>query len=147
MSDELVSTLRSVLRAGPALRLAVLFGSAVRDQLTALSDVDVGIVPNDPDLELAVELDLQARLALACRRNVDLVRLDHATTLVRWQVAKDGRLLYAQPHYEWVRFVARAASDYGDFAPALAGAAARYRQRLAHPPVQAAKTARGESIS
>ena len=54
------------------------------------SDVDVGIVPNEDGPSLAEELALQAELSRACGREVDLVRLDHADLLLRWEVARDG---------------------------------------------------------
>ena len=79
---SLVNAIRSALASGPPLRLAVLFGSAARGALAPSSDVDVGIVPSNPDLSLRDELDLAARLSRVCHREVDLVRLDRASTLV-----------------------------------------------------------------
>lgn len=147
MSDQLDSVLKSVLLQGPPLRLAILFGSAARNQLRPSSDIDIGIVPRDRDLPLAIELQLQASLARACARDVDLVRLDRATTLLRWRVAKDGHTLVADPDYERVRFLAWAAIDYGDFAPALMRAADRFRRRLADPNSDAGQKAHTEPSS
>lgn len=131
--EALDDQLRAALLKGPPLRLAILFGSASRGRLAPHSDVDIGIIPARADLPLSLELELQATLARSCRRTVDLVRLDHADTLVRWEVARTGRLLLSVPAYEHAHFVARAASDYADFAPALQRAAARFRRRLAEP--------------
>lgn len=130
-NEQLVQRLRSALAAGPPLRLALLFGSAATGRLHALSDVDVAILPADPAASLSDELALQARLEQACGRKVDLVRLDDASTLLRWQVARDGHVLLAEPASEAVRYRARAASDYGDFLPALVRASRVFAQRLA----------------
>jgi len=113
------------------LRLAMMFGSTARGAGRLDSDVDIAIVPMDPELELGPELDLQANLARACGRPVDLVRLDRASCLLRWQVARDGRVLWQAGPFEAARFVAGAASDYLDFQPSLALAAERFQQRLA----------------
>jgi predicted nucleotidyltransferase len=121
---------RRVLSEGPPLRLAVLFGSAVRGALHAGSDIDVGILPGDPDLALGTELELQARLERACGRVVDLVRLDRASTLLRWEAARTGIAAVADPPHEFARFVAAAAIEHADLLSALAGPAERYRQRL-----------------
>jgi predicted nucleotidyltransferase len=129
--DPIVAALRRVLAAGPPLRLAILFGSAARGQLRPSSDLDVAIWPLDPTLPLAAEMDLQSELELALARPVDLVRLDTASTLVCWYVARDGVLLEAHPPVEWPRFRARAASDYADFRPSLEEAARRLQRRLA----------------
>jgi predicted nucleotidyltransferase len=120
----------SVLQAGPPLRLAMLFGSAARGTAHAGSDLDIGIVPVDPELALSIELDLQAELARVCGRDVDLVRLDRAPTLVKWKVARDGQVLLQWSPSEAARFVASAASEYLDFAPSFERAAERFRRSL-----------------
>ena len=114
-----------------ALRLAVLFGSAARDALRADSDIDIGIVPCDPTMTLSEEFGIQASLERAAGRPVDLVRLDRASILLCWRVAKEGVLLFAEPANEWSRFVARAGLDHAEFAPLYARAAEGLRRRLA----------------
>lgn len=112
------------------MRLAILFGSFARSEPRPDSDVDIAIVPVDPDLPLAVELDLQVSLERACGRSVDLVRLDRASTLLRFRIAREGVALLADPH-EHSRFVAAAAAEHADFAPALAIASERFRRHIA----------------
>ena len=128
--NTLVDLARGALRNGPPLRIAAVFGSAARGSSHAGSDVDLAIWPRDEELSLEAELDLQVKLERAIGRQVDLVRLDRASTLVRWEVARQGALVLAEPPWEWTRFVARAASDYGDFQPALAEAVRRLHRRL-----------------
>jgi predicted nucleotidyltransferase len=123
--------IRLALTGGPPLRLALLFGSGARGALRGDSDVDVGIIPRDPELPLVTELDLQVRLERACGRQVDLVRLDQASTLLKWEAARAAVLVLAEPLQEFPRFVATAAIDHADLMTTLAPAAARFRQRLA----------------
>ena len=130
MTAEIIDELRRALEIGPPLRLAVLFGSAARGALRAKSDLDVGIVPENPDLPLNVELDLQARLERACLRHVDLVRLDRASTLLRWEAARHAVVILAEPPREFSRFVEHAALEHADFVAAFGSAAERFRQRL-----------------
>jgi uncharacterized protein len=124
--DSLVAALRS----GPRLRLAVLFGSAASGALRPDSDVDIAILPEDPELPLAAELALAVELSAACGREVDLVRLDQAPTLVRWQVARHGRVLLEAGPFEAARFAAAAAAEYIDFAPVFERATERFRKSL-----------------
>jgi predicted nucleotidyltransferase len=128
---NLQARIRLALTGGPPLRLALLFGSGARSELRADSDVDVGIIPRDPHLPLVAELDLQVRLERACGRAVDLVRLDQASTLLRWEAARAGVLVLADPPHEFPRFVATSAIEHADLMTTLAPAAARFRQRLA----------------
>ncbi len=131
LSPEILERMRATLRGGPPLRLAMLFGSAVSGTLRPDSDVDIAILPADPGLPLRAELDLQAALAQAAGREVDLVRLDLAPTLVRWEVARSGRMLWASGPDETSCFVAEAASEYLDFAPAFKKASEAFRRTLA----------------
>jgi predicted nucleotidyltransferase len=125
--DDLVAA----LTAGPPLELAMLFGSAAAGRMHAGSDVDIAIIPRQRDLPLADELSLQTELARVCGRDVDLVRLDLASTFVRWQVGRGGRPLVEAHPFAAKRFVAEAAAEYLDFAPAFERAMERFRARLA----------------
>jgi len=126
----MIAAVRSILH-GRGLRLAVLFGSAARGALRDDSDVDVGIVPHDPAQSLHDELALQAALERALCRSVDLVRLDRASVLLRWRVAREGVPLLADPAREWPRFVAWVGIEHAEFAPLYARAAERFRRKLA----------------
>jgi predicted nucleotidyltransferase len=128
--DEVIARLGPVVE-GHGLRLAVLFGSGARDALRPDSDIDIGYVPLEPTMTLGEELALQATLEKATGRSVDLVRLDRASTLLRWRVAREGVPVLTLHPYEWPRFVAQAGIEHGDFAPTYARAAERLRRRIA----------------
>lgn len=112
------------------MQLAILFGSAARGRARLGSDIDVGILPCDPALPLHAELELQARIERTCGRPVDLVRLDGAGTLLRWEAARHGIPIFTRSRADLVRFVARAALEHADLAPTLARASELFRQRL-----------------
>jgi predicted nucleotidyltransferase len=133
----LVDDLKRALAEGPPLRLAILFGSAVSGRARPDSDVDVGILPDDTDLPLHAELDLQSALERACGRPVDLVRLDRASTLLKWEAARHGVPILTRSHADHVGFVVGAALEYADLWPALSRAATVFRERLVAPPREA----------
>jgi uncharacterized protein len=112
------------------LELAVLFGSGAQNRLRPDSDLDVGIIPST-DLTLRDELDMAATLTAASGREVDLVRLDQPSVLLRWEAAKSHVLLLARTPGALPQFLARAALDHADFAPMLADASRRLTRRLA----------------
>jgi hypothetical protein len=66
-----------------------------------------------------------------CGRTVDLVRLDKAPTLVRWQVVRYGHVLLENSPFAASRFVAASVAEYLDFAPAFERAAETFRRVLA----------------
>jgi predicted nucleotidyltransferase len=120
----------AALRGGPPVRLAILFGSTARGTQRIDSDIDIGIVPEDPELSLNEELTLQTELSRVSGRQVDLVRLDRASTLLRWQVVRYGRALVEAVPFAAARFTADTVAEYLDFAPAFERAAENFRRVL-----------------
>lgn len=117
------------LEAHPRCRLAVVFGSEARGEARADSDLDIGWVPFESGLALGDELELQADLTRIAGVEVDLVRLDRASTLVKMEVARDGVLLLGERR-DWTGFRAGAISEFLDFEPALRSASRVFKARL-----------------
>ena len=114
------------------MRLAVLFGSAARGESGRDSDLDVGVLFEAGRESTA---GLEVALGRATGRRLDLVRLDAAPPLLRFEIARDGRVLLEQAPHAWADFRARAMIDWWDWAPTArllnAAAASRLRAALA----------------
>lgn len=128
---ELVARARERLQIGPAMRLAVLFGSHARGAERPGSDVDIAFIPRDPALSLWDEGRIASKLEAALHHPVDLVRLDLAPTLVRWEVIKSGIPLLAEPADEWTSLITQVLAEHADYAPAAEAAARSVLHRLA----------------
>jgi predicted nucleotidyltransferase len=111
--------------------LALLFGSASRGALRQTSDLDIAVIFCEPTPSLGQELTLAADLSRATGRDVDLVRLDSASALVRWEVAQSAVLIHASPRSALSDFVAQAALEHADMAPLLERSARTYASRVA----------------
>ncbi len=86
-------TLTRVLEEMPAVRLAVLFGSAARHTDRPDSDIDLAVlVEGDADSHSMLAVTLER----AVGRPVDLVWLDSAPPLLRFEIARDGLVLVAR---------------------------------------------------
>jgi uncharacterized protein len=127
---DLILRLRAALLAGPPVRLAMLFGSAASGRTRPDSDVDVAILMCESGTGDAPELRLSRALTLAARAEVDLIRIETASTLLKWQIATGGVLLVQKSPEEFARFRARAASEYIEYAPALVYQGEIFRRRL-----------------
>lgn len=134
--EELIEELKRCLASRPEVRLGVLFGSVAQGTSRPGSDMDVGVLLAAGDSNR--RRTLEVALARAARRPVDVVYLDHAPPLVRFEIAKDGELLVEQEPYLWADFKARAMLDWWDWAPLARrfhqAAARRLRQRTQHGP-------------
>ena len=111
---SVADTLRSALEQMPAVRLAVLFGSAATRTERPASDLDVGV-----SLEHGAQRSPSVAVALerAAGRPVDLIWLDEAPPLLRFEIARHGVLLVERVPQGWSDFRAHAMIDWWDWAP------------------------------
>ena len=131
---DLLENLRQCASSIPEVRLAVLFGSMARGKATRRSDVDLG-VSIEPDTS-AVRRRAKAELEKAAGRSLDIVFLEGAPPLLRFEISKDGVLLFQRQDDLWRRFKERALIDWWDWAPSeriiTTAAIRRLRERVAH---------------
>ena len=84
----------SLQEAIPSLQAVYLFGSITTEHFTAQSDVDVAVLTPEP-LEPLFRWELIQRLANELNRDVDLIDLTTATTVVQFQVVSTGECIFA----------------------------------------------------
>lgn len=92
-------------------RLALLFGSAARQEERAAEDLDIGILAGEPFDTVDVTNRLIRRLSI---QHVDVVDLSRADPLLLALAARDGVLLYEASPGELARFVSLASRRYAD---------------------------------
>ena len=131
---DLLDRLRPCAAALPGVRLAVLFGSTARGQARKGSDVDLGILldPDTSEARSRALLDFDR----AAGREVDVVFLNEAPPLLRFEISRDGVLLHEQEKGLWTAFKVRAMVDWWDWSPYAKriedAAIRRLRERMAH---------------
>lgn len=131
--DGRLERLRRFLSSHADVRLAVVFGSFARGRESARSDVDL-LLRRDPDDE-ATRWRLEVEAARAAGRHVDVVYSAEAPPLLRFEIARAGRVLVERVPGDWVRFKVRAMVDWYDWAPIArrmhAAGIARLREEVA----------------
>jgi len=108
-----IEDLEHVLEGASGVRLAVVFGSAAGGTARSDSDVDVAVLLDSDDGLPTLRVALERAVA----RPVDLISLSKAPPLLRFEIARDGRLLVERDPHAWVEFRARAMIDWWDWAP------------------------------
>ncbi len=110
----IAETLSLELEKMPGVRLAVLFGSSARRTQSPRSDIDLGVMlEHGAEGSLAIGVTLERVIG----RPIDLVWLDGAPPLLRFEIARDGVLLLERSPHDWADFRARAMIDWWDWAP------------------------------
>lgn len=106
--DTLIEHVR---QAVPDLIALYRFGSQAQGTATPESDVDLAILA-PRRLSLPVLFDLQQQLAALLHKDVDLVDLRSASTVLRMQVVSTGECLVSANERNRKEFEARALSAY-----------------------------------
>ncbi|MEE8585997.1 MAG: nucleotidyltransferase domain-containing protein [Acidobacteriota bacterium] len=105
------------LEGQPLIELAVLFGSRARQGGSPASDVDIGLSLAKDEDNRAARRQIEVELGQATKKDVDVVFLDEAPPLLRFEVARDGQLLVERRPYAWADFKAQAMIDWWDWEP------------------------------
>lgn len=111
MTRDLAPVLALLRREIPGLAGVYLFGSAAYGAARAESDVDLAFFAGPP-LARGEVVRLQMALADLLRRDVDLVDLASATTILQAQVLGEGRLIDAPDAPVIAAFEVRAMRAY-----------------------------------
>ena len=110
-SEQLAEQLEDLREIAPSVDLVVLFGSVARGRSRPESDTDVAVRCDGPvDLD-ALYLLLAPRLAAS---RLDLVDLRRTGSLLAFQVARHGRLLYERDAGAFRSFQSLASRRYCD---------------------------------
>jgi predicted nucleotidyltransferase len=126
--EELETILRRALGSRD-LKFVLLFGSAVTAGPDAARDVDLAIAARSP-------LSLMARGALATDlekllgKPVDIVEVNEASTLFRWEVVRQSRVLVVTDERALAEFRALVPIEYAELTPFLEREAAGLRRAL-----------------
>ncbi len=124
VNGELVkSRLLPFFAARHEIIFAYLFGSVAKGNAGELSDVDIAVyidpleLPQDKGYGYQGELLVELRALLACE--VDLVILNSASITLKYQVLKNGILIYCRAEDERRHFHENTMKKYLDFKPLL----------------------------
>lgn len=110
---QLSAALGILRREIPDLAGVYLFGSAAAGALRPGSDIDLALLAGRP-LPRQLVLDLQEAVANVLLRDVDLIDLAAAPTILQVQAIGEGRLIYAADPDAIGSFEVRVMRDYYD---------------------------------
>ena len=118
--EDKVKKLAMLFESEKRVLVAYLFGSYARGLETPRSDVDIAVLLSEvPERPLEYYLHLEHELAKVLEMDVDLVFLNDAPPLLKYQVIKYGRLLFSRDERVRVMFEAKSLCEYLDFSRVL----------------------------
>ncbi len=128
---ELLDRATKILDREPGLQAAMAYGSAVTGELAPHSDVDLGVLFEQP-LTAERKLDLMDRLQQALGRDVDLVDIREANGLILREILCKGVSLLRKDSTAFAEQLIRMVYNEMDFMPYYRRTLRERAERFAH---------------
>lgn len=130
-SETLRQQIHRVLKHYPSVQAAYLFGSHAEGRAKPGSDVDLALVGPRAELQ-TYKLDILADLTTEGIDRIDLVLLDGADPVLRFEAVHPNCLMHAREGFDHGDYFSRSLREYFDFEPYLHIQREAFKQRLLH---------------
>ncbi len=132
--EEICNALKQEISARPEIIFAYLFGSVATKKANTLSDIDLAIYL-DPNYRhrkqgYGYQSELIAELSSLLSAPVDVVILNKASTILKYQVIKNGVLIFSRCNKTRREFHEKTIRHYLDLKPLLKVQQHYLRQRF-----------------
>ncbi|TRT90339.1 MAG: nucleotidyltransferase domain-containing protein [Microcystis aeruginosa Ma_AC_P_19900807_S299] len=123
--NRLVEKITAIVEKIPNLKLLILFGSRACGEHKPDSDWDLAISYDETNRQTGIKeisndyltyLSILSELFEINRDLIDLIELDRCSPLMKYQVARDGKLIYEKNTGDFLKFRVRAWKEYADTA-------------------------------
>ncbi len=121
--EEICNSLKQEISARSEIMFAYLFGSVATKKENTLSDIDLAIYL-DPNYRhrkhgYSYESELISELSSLLTAPVDVIVLNRASTILKYQVIKNGVLIFSRCNKTRREFHEKTIRDYLDLKPLL----------------------------
>lgn len=113
-NQELVHAITEVCQRQAWIIAMWVFGSTAKGSARFDSDIDIAILANNTTPDLPI-LPLITELERVINRGVDVVLLNRAGDLLRYEVRKHGRLMFERDPFARKEFEVRSRKSFEDF--------------------------------
>lgn len=92
---------------------AYIFGSYVQGKIREDSDIDIAIYLED-NIDTETYLEIKMDLTKICKRQIDLIMLNNATPLLKYEIYKNNILLFSRDKSIETNYKVRTLFEYND---------------------------------
>jgi hypothetical protein len=114
LSAEKQDALRLIFQKYPSILAVYLFGSYAVGRENKFSDLDLGVLFENAQ-DKRIKLELLAELSAKDFCNVDLVVLNHASLLVRFEAVKYNHIIYKRADFVSSYYFSKTIREFFDF--------------------------------
>ena len=113
--EQIEAIVSAECEAQPSIIAAYLFGSTAKGKAKASSDLDVAVLLDDRQSQSFSLLSFIVNLEELFEKNVDVVVLNTADELLKYEVRRSGKILFDRFPQQRKRFEIRSRKAYDDF--------------------------------
>lgn len=114
LSEKKIKLLKHVFSKFKDIKATYLFGSHAEDRENKYSDLDIGLVLND-GYNPVLKLDILTKLTENNFENIDIVILNQANPLIKYEVIKNNKLIYKQDSFDASSYYSLVVRTFLDF--------------------------------
>jgi predicted nucleotidyltransferase len=113
--EEITRRISNSCSGQSAISGAYIFGSAAKGKEHSSSDIDVGLLLDEARLEDFALLSFVSSLERACGTRVDVVVLNRADEVLKYEIRRSGRLVFERDANHRKQFEIKGRKTYEDF--------------------------------
>lgn len=110
---DIIKKCKSILMDYEDIIFAYIFGSYVQGKMRADSDIDIAIYLGKK-MDIETYLEIKMHLSDACKREVDLIVLNDAIPLLKYQIYKNNISLFIRDKTIETRYKVKTLFEYSD---------------------------------
>ena len=110
---NIIKESRKILMEYKDIIFAYIFGSYAQNNIRNESDIDIAIYLNK-DMDIETYLDLKINLSEALKREVDLIILNDASPLLKYEIYKNNILLFSYDKTLENKYKVKTLFEYND---------------------------------
>lgn len=123
-----INLLKQVFKKYPEIQTVYLFGSQAEDRSRSDSDIDLAVVSASEIHPKKV--DILSELAEFGFCQVDLIFLDQADLVLKYEVVRLNKVIYQRPEFDKGGYYSMVLREYFDFYPYLEVQREAYKRRI-----------------
>lgn len=110
---DIIKKCKNILMVYEDIAFAYIFGSYVQGNTRADSDIDIAIYL-EKKVDIDVYLEIKMHLSEICKREIDLIILNNATPLLKYEIYKNNILLFARDKAIETNYKVKTLFEYSD---------------------------------
>lgn len=110
---DIIEKCKNILVGYEDIVFAYIFGSYVQGKMRADSDIDIAIYL-EKKIDIDTYLEIKAYLSETFKREIDLIILNNATPLLKYEIYKNNILLFARDKSIETNYKVKTLFEYSD---------------------------------